>query len=135
VHGLAEPGAREGFHRQVLHRDRLAFTDQAGGEPVVELAAGVGDLRVRTGHLQTGLLPVLRPLLLAGQLPLRLLQLLLRPAQKPRGVDLRPVRQDREMGQARIDPHRRQTIGIRHPRQVGVRVALAHPNARASATR
>ena len=30
MHGLAEPGAREAFHRQVLHRDRLVFADQAG---------------------------------------------------------------------------------------------------------
>jgi hypothetical protein len=45
--------------------NRPAFT--LGGEPVVELSAGTGDLRKRAGHRP---LPVSRPLLFAGQLPL-----------------------------------------------------------------
>ena len=84
VHGLGQPGAGESFHRQVLHGDRLVFADQLGGELVVELAARIGHLRVRPGDLEPGLVPVLGALLLAGQLPLRPLQFLLRPAQKPR---------------------------------------------------
>ena len=63
---------------------------------MVELTAGVSDLGVGTGNRQPGLGPVLRSLLLAGQLLLRLLQLLLGSPQETRGVDLRAVREDRD---------------------------------------
>ena len=92
------------------------------GELVVELAARVGHLGVRAGDLQAGLLPVLGSLLLAGQFPLGLLQFLLRPAQEPWGVDLRPVGEDREVGEAQVDADR--LAGAGHPGGVRVWVGV-----------
>jgi hypothetical protein len=54
VDGLGQPGTRQPRHRQTLHGDFLVLGDQPGGELVVELFAGVGDLGVGAGDLQTG---------------------------------------------------------------------------------
>lgn len=70
---------------------------------MVKLAPCVGHPCVSAGDLDAGLRPVVAGLGLAGQASLFLLEFLLGAAQEARGVDLRALREDREVGQAKVD--------------------------------
>jgi hypothetical protein len=78
VHGLGEPGVAEAGHREVFHVHRLVVANDLCGGLVVPVPAPVGDLGVLACDLDPGLGPVLRSLGLAGQLPLKTLELLSR---------------------------------------------------------
>src|SRR5690606_24303889 len=62
------------------------------------------DPRVSASDLDPGLVSVVGALLLAGQVPLGLLQALLAPAQEAGAVDLRAVGEDREVPGPRSIP-------------------------------
>lgn len=104
VHGLGEPGAPETGHREVFHVHRLVVANDLCGCLVVPVPAPVRHLGVLACDLDAGLGPVLRSLGLAGQLPLKALELFLGPAQEARAVDLPAVGQDGESGQPRSIP-------------------------------
>jgi len=103
VHRLGEPGAPETGHRKVFHEHRLVLANDLCGCLVMPVPTPVRHSRVLACHLDAGLGPVLRSLGLPGQLRLKVLELLLRPAQEAWTVDLRPIGQDRESGQAQVD--------------------------------
>jgi len=111
VHRLGQPGTTETGHRKVFHEHRLVLAHDLCGHLVVPVPTPVSDLGVLTCNLDTGLGPVLRPLLLAQQLPLKTFEFLLRPAQETRAADLRPIRQDRERGQPKVDTRLRLHLG------------------------
>ncbi len=103
VHGLGEPGAREAGHREVFHVHRLVVANDLCGCLVVPVPEPVRHLCVLACDLDAGLGPVLRSPGLAGQLPLKALELLLGPAQEAGAADLAAVGQDGEGGQAEVE--------------------------------
>jgi hypothetical protein len=91
----------------------LAIADDGRGELVVEVPARVPDVRVRPRDPHLSLAPVAAAFLLAGQVPLRPPELLLRAPQEPRRADLGAVVQRREVGQAEVDPALAARLGQR----------------------
>jgi hypothetical protein len=63
--------------RQALHAHHLVFVDDARGELVLVVPPTISDTSMDVGDFETGLCPILAPLLLPGMSPLGLHQFLL----------------------------------------------------------
>ena len=92
------------LHIQALDIDRLALVDQSTALFVKEVRTLVGNFLMQTRHLHPRFLAVLAALLFAGKLALQATQLLFRPAQRLRSIDLLPLRSDDEALQSQIQP-------------------------------
>src|SRR5512132_3514449 len=133
VDALGQPRPGQPRHGEILDGDRLVLADQPQGELVMMVGALVADPTVGDRDPQTRLRPVLRPLPLAAELPLRNGQAPLSDAQVPRvgeGLDGAVAGSDcGERDQAKIDPG-----GARHGWQRG-RVAFDHKGGVVAAVR
>ena len=74
VHGLGQAGADDSLYGRVFYGDRLVFADQRRGQLMLEFPSRVGDPGVGPGQLDSGLVPVLATVRLAGQVSLRPLE-------------------------------------------------------------
>jgi hypothetical protein len=89
--------------REVFDHDEISFADQAGAGAVQEIPSRVADLAVRAGDLGSGLGPVRRPLLAAGQAPLVARQAAGLALQVPGIGDPLPAARDGEVHHAKVD--------------------------------
>jgi hypothetical protein len=71
VDALGQPRPGQSGHGQILDGDRLVFADQPQGELVMMVGALIAHLPVGNRDPQARFRPILRPLPLAAEPPLR----------------------------------------------------------------
>jgi hypothetical protein len=113
---LAQPRTDEPGHAQVLYVHRLVIADDLRRELVQPVPPRVRDPGMAPSHLDSGFLPVRRPVAAAAESLLRRAEPALGAAQELRAGDLPAVRQNREISQPQIDAD----LGVRRGQRISL---------------